>query len=308
MHSGQILKRAFEILKKNWVVAVALLAISTIVSNVCTTVYDYLNVSAYARLEAALASMETTGNWNTLTSALLSFRHGWLQIVGGFFSLLFPLSIASSFLGMVRTEKLSFSDFFGSWKRFLQSILISIIQAVAIGIGLILFIIPGIYLALAYSQVYYVKADNPELSIGKCFTRSRELMKGRKSELISLYFSLILWYIGLTLAITFLETILFFIGSGLVIDLVYTVLSVLFTAIVTAYETTALALFYEHNVKNPVSHPRYHYYYNPFNSPNQTGNGSAGQNDASSIDPFSDVTGNNGASGQQSGDDDVFRF
>lgn len=60
------------------------------------------------------------------------------------------------------------------------------------GIGLIFFFVPGIILALCYSQVPFVLKDHPELSAVQAMKKSREMMRGHKFD----YFWLSLSFLG----------------------------------------------------------------------------------------------------------------
>jgi uncharacterized membrane protein len=60
----------------------------------------------------------------------------------------------------------------------------SILLNIIVGIGFILLIIPGIYLALRYSQVTYVLIDKPETGIMEAFGESARLTDGAKWTLI----------------------------------------------------------------------------------------------------------------------------
>ena len=61
--------------------------------------------------------------------------------------------------------------------------------------GFILFFIPGFYIALKYSMVYYVLADHPEYTIRQCLGESARLTTGNKWKLIKLALSYVPLYI-----------------------------------------------------------------------------------------------------------------
>ena len=56
----------------------------------------------------------------------------------------------------------------------------------------LLLIIPGIIAAYAYSQVFYILADNPSLSGMEALDQSKQMMKGRKWK----YFCLCMRFVG----------------------------------------------------------------------------------------------------------------
>jgi uncharacterized membrane protein len=88
----------------------------------------------------------------------------------------------------------------------------------------LLFIIPGIVKAIAYSQAEYIKAENPDIDIMDTLKESERLMKGHKMEYFVLCLSFIGWW--------FLVVITFFLAG------IY----------VMPYYSTTKALFYRNLV------------------------------------------------------------
>ncbi|WP_289294348.1 DUF975 family protein [Romboutsia ilealis] len=82
----------------------------------------------------------------------------------------------------------------------LRAIGVTLLVGVIVFIGSILFIIPGIILAFMYSQVYYIMAENPEMSIMNCLKESSRIMKGHKMDLFILELSFLGW--GILMVIT----------------------------------------------------------------------------------------------------------
>ena len=81
-----------------------------------------------------------------------------------------------------------------------------LLQTLYVFLWSLLFIIPGIVMALAYSQAYFLMLDDPDLSAVDALNKSKELMRGRKWELFVLYCSFIGWALlgVLTLGILYL--------------------------------------------------------------------------------------------------------
>lgn len=57
----------------------------------------------------------------------------------------------------------------------------------------LLFIIPGVVKGFAYSQMFYLMADNPRLEPSEAQRHSIEMMNGHKMELLKLYLSFVPW-------------------------------------------------------------------------------------------------------------------
>ena len=68
-----------------------------------------------------------------------------------------------------------------------------LLVALIIFCGFLLFIIPGFILAYAYSMVPFLLVDEPDLSVGDCLRKSRQMMKGHKLDLFILQLSFLGW-------------------------------------------------------------------------------------------------------------------
>lgn len=80
---------------------------------------------------------------------------------------------------------------FGS--NYVHVVLGVVLTAVVITVGIILFVIPGIIWAVAYSMVPYVLVTRPELSVSEAMKTSRLMMRGHKFDLFYLWLSFIGW-------------------------------------------------------------------------------------------------------------------
>ena len=70
-----------------------------------------------------------------------------------------------------------------------------VLMGVAVMLGFICFIIPGIIIAFAYSMVPYLLVKHPELSATETLKASRMMMKGHKFDYFYLSLSFIGWII-----------------------------------------------------------------------------------------------------------------
>ena len=90
-------------------------------------------------------------------------------------------------------QKVDVGNLFDGFKNFVHNFVLYLLQAIYTLLWALLFIIPGIIKAYAYSMAYFVSIDNPELNPDQCITRSKELMKGKKWKLFWLEFTYIGW-------------------------------------------------------------------------------------------------------------------
>lgn len=74
-----------------------------------------------------------------------------------------------------------------------KAFLVPFLMLLFIYLWTLLFIIPGVIMAYAYSMAVFVANDNPELSAMDAIKKSRELMRGHKWDLFVLDLSFIGW-------------------------------------------------------------------------------------------------------------------
>ena len=108
---------------------------------------------------------------------------------------LFMFGTISFFLKISRNEETTWKEIFSKVNMTGDYIVISFLVALFTTLWSILFIIPGIIAAFAYSQVYLVKLDDPEIGYMDAIKKSKELMKGHKMEFFLLSLSFIGWAI-----------------------------------------------------------------------------------------------------------------
>lgn len=109
-----------------------------------------------------------------------------------------------------------------------NSILVGLLATIFTALWSLLFVIPGIVKAIAYSQCYFIALEHPEYDANTCITESRKMMNGHKWEYFCLQFSFIGWMIVGS----------FCLGVG--------------TLWVSAYMNAANAAFYEDLKNQPV--------------------------------------------------------
>lgn len=84
-----------------------------------------------------------------------------------------------------------------------------VIKFLLIILWTLLFIVPGIIKAIAYSQVNYIRAEKSDQDMMDCLKESEELMDGHKMEYFILQLSFIGWWMlgALTLGILYIYVI-----------------------------------------------------------------------------------------------------
>ena len=83
-------------------------------------------------------------------------------------------------------------DVFKGFSNFANAFRVYFANAIFTFLWMLLFYIPGIVKAIAYSQCFFILADNPEMTGREAIKKSSEMMKGHKWE----YFVLCLSFAG----------------------------------------------------------------------------------------------------------------
>lgn len=81
------------------------------------------------------------------------------------------------------------------FKRFITYIGAYIVYTVFITLWTLLLIIPGIVMSCAYSQLWYIMRENPDMYIMDALSRSVNMMRGHKMQFFILQLSFIGWII-----------------------------------------------------------------------------------------------------------------
>lgn len=90
-------------------------------------------------------------------------------------------------------EKPKFDTFIEGFNCYLQGILGLLWIFIWFLLWFICFIIPGLIKLVAYSQMFYILAENPKISISKAMRMSMEITKGHKSDIFITLLSFLGW-------------------------------------------------------------------------------------------------------------------
>ena len=110
------------------------------------------------------------------------------------------------FLNLIRNEDISYGRLFDGYKDFVRIFLAEFLIVLAVFIGCILLIVPGIIAGLMFSQTEFILKEDKEIGAIDAMKKSMKMMEGHKSELFWLTLSFIGWFLLciLTIGIGFL--------------------------------------------------------------------------------------------------------
>lgn len=149
-----------------------------------------------------------SGNWGTPIAVVLiySLILGAISAIGqrapivSIASIIVagPLAVglASYFIDFTRSKNPTIDNLFDGFKSsFANSIVLSLLTGLFVFLWTLLFIIPGIIKAYAYSMAPYLLAENPQMTPTEALDESQRLMQGHKMDLFILQLSFIGWYL-----------------------------------------------------------------------------------------------------------------
>jgi uncharacterized membrane protein len=148
---------------------------------------------------------------------IVSLFFSIVQIVLEIILIILQMGLIKIALKFCDNEKSTFADLFSSYPLFFNYLIGSILYVVIIGVGLILFIIPGIILAIQFQFFSFFIVDRG-LSPIEALKKSSEITKGIKWDLF--LFDLLI------VIINFLGSC--FLGIGLLITFPITLVSIAF--------------------------------------------------------------------------------
>ncbi len=108
------------------------------------------------------------------------------------------IAVTRFFLIYSISEKMTrpyFSDFLEGFQHWFIGALASLWRYLWVFLWTLCFIIPGIVKCVAYSQLMFILADNPNISVRKALRLSIIMTNGYKSEIFLMYLSFLGWFI-----------------------------------------------------------------------------------------------------------------
>ncbi|MCF0148961.1 MAG: DUF975 family protein [Clostridium sp.] len=173
MNRAELKFQAKEQLRGNWGVAI----ITVLVGNL------FINTTS---ITSGLEYIVEISDNLTLTLDLISIIFGGVISIG-----------LSKFLLNFTTnrDEAKFTDLFSQFNIFFKALGLNLLMGFAILFASFLLIVPGIIVALMYSQACYILAEDPDKGIIECLRESSKLIYGYKWEFFVLELSFIGWWL-----------------------------------------------------------------------------------------------------------------
>ena len=189
-------RAALQSLKGNWKVPVLLTLIITLLIS-CLNIYDLFvsNPTEYSSFSQDGNSFSyefeshkyspdfSAGDLIVLLTSIATF------LIAG----IVEIADAKFYLNLSRFEKPTFSSYINALSLWAKGILETLWTGLFVYLWSLLFLIPGIIKAIAYSQAFYILAEYPEVSVTQALKISQKITKGYKGDLFVMRLSFLGW-------------------------------------------------------------------------------------------------------------------
>lgn len=191
MTNAELKAQAKQMLSGNWGTAIIVLIVTSILLGVGNT----FGISLGSKSD----------------SSFMQYKLNIVQfVIGGAVS----VGIAGVYLSFLRQGKAEFVRMFDGFSDcFVASLIANIINSIAVSLGCVLLIVPGIIISLMFSQAFYILRDHPDMSGIDALMASKDMMYGHKMDLFKLWLSFIPWFLLCVLVIPALYVIPYFTAS-----------------------------------------------------------------------------------------------
>ncbi len=173
------------------------LAKSKIKGNIWNLLWPLLCITVISGIGSRLGGGTTTYDAGTMqfTTTTATPTQTIISIIIAIIVAIITAGYYKYILNFVRTGKFETNDIINTIKeKWINLLIADILMGVIITACTLLFIIPGIIMALAYSFVTYLIIDT-DIEGKDALTKSREMMKGYKADYFVFIFSFIGWFI-----------------------------------------------------------------------------------------------------------------
>lgn len=158
----------------------------------------------FLAINLLLSLISTAATWFLggsveLTSVDLPFS--FVSVFASLLSLVLLAGYTGYCLSVQRGAAMPYTSLFDAFPFAGKVILLSLLQALVIALGLMLFIIPGVYLAFCYAFALYHICEEPDLGVIEALRRSRLEMRGYKWQFFMLIVSFLPWLLLAGLAV-----------------------------------------------------------------------------------------------------------
>lgn len=186
MDTKEIRRQARAHLQGNWGLSIGVAVVACLLGGLLTGMSFIPEISYWKQLNFS----ETR---EIIEGVRIGFKNGILGLAAFIVGGVVQLGYARFLLRQHDGKPTEFNDLFSQFDRFGTGFAQHFLRSLYTLLWSLLLIIPGIIAALSYAMTPFILEEHPELTASEAIRRSKELMRGHKTDLFILELTFIGW-------------------------------------------------------------------------------------------------------------------
>ncbi len=186
MDTKEIRRQARAHLQGNWGLSIGVAVVACLLGGLLTGMSFIPEISYWKQLDFS----ET---WEIREGLRIGFKNGIFGLASFLLGGVLQLGYARFLLRQHDGKPTEFNDLFSQFDRFGTGFAQHFLRSLYTLLWSLLLIVPGIIAALSYAMTPFILEEHPELTASEAIRRSKELMRGHKTDLFILELTFIGW-------------------------------------------------------------------------------------------------------------------
>lgn len=196
MDTKEIRRRARAHLQGSWGLSIGVAVVACLLGGLLTGMSFLPEISYWKQwnfFHDRDISHYVSGSWEIVQGVRIEFKNGIFGLASFLLGGVLQLGYARFLLHQHDGKPTEFNDLFSQFDRFGTGFAQHFLRSLYTLLWSFLLIIPGIIAALSYAMTPFILEEHPELTANEAIRRSKELMRGHKTDLFILELTFIGW-------------------------------------------------------------------------------------------------------------------
>lgn len=196
MDTKEIRRQARAHLQGNWGLSIGVAVVACLLGGLLTGMSFIPEISYWKQLNFFHdrdLSQYVSGSWEIVQGVWIEFKNGIFGLASFLLGGVLQLGYARFLLRQHDGKPTEFNDLFSQFDRFGTGFAQHFLRSLYTLLWSLLLIVPGIIAALSYAMTPFILEEHPELTANEAIRRSKELMRGHKTDLFILELTFIGW-------------------------------------------------------------------------------------------------------------------
>lgn len=196
MDTKEIRRQARAHLQGNWGLSIGVAVVACLLGGLLTGMSFIPEISYWKQLNFFHDRdifQYVSGSWEIVQGVRIEFKNGIFGLASFLLGGVLQLGYARFLLRQHDGKPTEFNDLFSQFDRFGTGFAQHFLRSLYTLLWSLLLIVPGIIAALSYAMTPFILEEHPELTANEAIRRSKELMRGHKTDLFILELTFIGW-------------------------------------------------------------------------------------------------------------------